>query len=257
MRVGHRKLLAVLVGLTLNIGLSGAAHAALEGRDLNGSAGSFEAYYDTELDITWLADANYAKTSGHDATGEMNWTDANAWAAGLSFTNGVQVFDNWRLPTLTPINGIGLVHVDTSNGSTDTGYNITGPGSAHAGSKASEMAHLFYNTLGNPSYETLTGANSGVCPGPSYCLKSVGPFSNMKLGIYWTNTASTKFEAQAFNFVTLDGYQGTDPKTNVYYAWAVSAGDIAAVPEAQTYALMLAGLALVGTVSRRRTQKQA
>ena len=57
------------------------AQAALQGRDLNSSAGSYEAYYDTELDITWLADANYAKTSGHDADGQMNWMNANAWAA--------------------------------------------------------------------------------------------------------------------------------------------------------------------------------
>jgi hypothetical protein len=28
----------------------GTAHAALEGRDLNGSIGSFEAYYDTDLE---------------------------------------------------------------------------------------------------------------------------------------------------------------------------------------------------------------
>lgn len=32
--------------------ISGMAHAALEGRDLNGSIDSFEAYYDTDLDIT-------------------------------------------------------------------------------------------------------------------------------------------------------------------------------------------------------------
>ena len=42
---------------------SGTAHAALQGRDLNGSPGSFEAYYDTDLDITWLADANLAASN--------------------------------------------------------------------------------------------------------------------------------------------------------------------------------------------------
>jgi len=257
MHVDHRKLLAVLVGLTLNIGLSGAAHAALQGRDLNGSAASFEAYYDTELNITWLADANYAKTSGYDATGEMNWTDANAWAAGLSFSNGVQVYDNWRLPTLTPINGVRFQYVGSSDGSTDEGYNISAPGSVFAGSKASEMAHLFYNTLGNPSYETLTGANSGACPGPNYCVQNTGPFSNMKSWIYWTGLEYGNNTSRAWNFIPIDGSQDRDPKTETYYAWAVSAGDIAAVPEAQTYALMLAGLALVGAVSRRRTQKDA
>lgn len=89
------------------------------------------------------------------------------------------------------------------------------------------------------------------------CLKNVGTLSTMQAWIYRTNTASGKDASRAFDFIPLDGYKGTDPKTDTCYAWAVSAGDIAAVPEAQTYALMLAGLALVGAVSRRRTRKGA
>ena len=52
--------------------IAGAAHATLMGRDLNGSAGIFEAYYDTDLDITWLAFVHNSP---------MTWTAANAWAA--------------------------------------------------------------------------------------------------------------------------------------------------------------------------------
>lgn len=39
-----------------------------------------------------------------------------------------------------------------------------------------------------------------------------------------------------------------------FHAWAVSSGDIgiSAVPEAQTYAPMLAGLGLIGWRARRR-----
>lgn len=37
--------------------------------------------YDDYLNITWLQNANYAKTSGYDADGQMNWTDATTWAA--------------------------------------------------------------------------------------------------------------------------------------------------------------------------------
>lgn len=57
--------------------VSFSANAALVSR-LGGLA-----YYDTEADLTWLADANYAMTSGYDADGLMNWANANAWAAGL------------------------------------------------------------------------------------------------------------------------------------------------------------------------------
>ena len=106
--------------------ISGTAHAVLQGRDLNGSAGSFEAYYDTDLNITWLANAN--------VNGTMTWAAANTWAANLSFTNGINVYDNWRLPTtLQPDASCG-----SQSGGVSSGGNCTG----------SEMRHLFYAELG-------------------------------------------------------------------------------------------------------------
>ena len=63
---------------------------------------------DTDLNITWLADANYAKTSGYaeawsnGADGQMNWDAARMWAANLSLVDAVNniTYDNWRLPTV-------------------------------------------------------------------------------------------------------------------------------------------------------------
>ena len=63
---------------SLLISASGAANAALVER-LGGLA-----YYDTDADLTWLADANYAFTSGYDADGRMTLADANAWVANLN-----------------------------------------------------------------------------------------------------------------------------------------------------------------------------
>jgi hypothetical protein len=51
--------------------------------------------YDSDLNITWLQDANYARTSGYDADGLMTWLAATTWAANLSYGG----FDDWRLPT--------------------------------------------------------------------------------------------------------------------------------------------------------------
>ena len=55
--------------------LSTTASAALVER-LGGLA-----YYDDVANLTWLADANYAMTSGYDVDGLMNWYDSMAWAA--------------------------------------------------------------------------------------------------------------------------------------------------------------------------------
>ena len=174
-----------LAGLVLAMGLTGSAHAALQGRDLNGSAGSFEAYYDTVLDITWLADANYAKTSGYDADGLMNWAAANTWAANLSFYNPLtnQTYADWRLPTVSPVNGSSLNYNFTNDGSTDYGFNISKPGTTFAGSTGSEMAYMYYNNLGNPALITPAGVFSGCYVSASNtCLDNVGLFSPTRTG---------------------------------------------------------------------------
>ena len=53
-------------------------------------------------------------------------------------------------------------------------------------------------------------------------------------------------------FLTDLGFQGYGGQSNEFYALAVRPGDVAAVPEAETYALMLAGLGLIGWRARRR-----
>ena len=56
-----------------------SAHAELQGRmETSPGSGVYEAYYDTELEITWTTNAHLSGQS---------WTfdDANSWAAGLMF----------------------------------------------------------------------------------------------------------------------------------------------------------------------------
>ena len=245
--------------------ISGAAHAALQGRDLNGSIESFEAYYDTVLDITWLADANYGAGSSYDDSNRMggiytgsatdgrtSWASANAWAANLSFTNGANVYDNWRLPTVEPVNGSTFNYNSSYNGSTDYGYNVSEQGTAFAGSTGSEMAHLFYDTLNNKGYCPVS-TNCSPAGQTGWGLTNKGPFSNLQANHYWSATEyappSTDF---AWSFAMGDGWQFAGYKGYGYSALAVSPGDVAAVPEAETYALMLAGLGLVGWRARRR-----
>jgi hypothetical protein len=231
---------------------SGSAHAVLQGRNMDGNPLTFEAYYDTVLNITWLADANYAKTSGFDADGAMSWIEANTWATNLSFANSLtnQTYADWHLPSVNPIGGISFNYSVSYNGSTDTGYNISEQGTAFAGSTDNEMAHLFYNTLDNKSYCPVS-TDCSPQPQAGWGLTNTGPFTNLQAGIYWsaTDTATTS-GAWHFNFKT--GDQIANPWYHDFYALAVSPGDIAAVPEAQTYALMLAGLGLIGWRVGRR-----
>lgn len=66
--------------------VAGTAQAALQDRDLDGDTVT-DAFYDTDLDITWLRNAN--------VNGLMNWPDAMSWADAFSLGS----HSDWRLPT--------------------------------------------------------------------------------------------------------------------------------------------------------------
>lgn len=206
----------------------GTWETTLQGRDLDASKAGFEAYYDTVLNITWLADAN-------SASGLLNWNAANSWAASLNI-NGVS---NWRLPDVKPVNGSSFQKVFSYAGTTDYAYNIT--------STQSELSHLFYVTLGNKGTYDTSGNNN-----PSFGLSNTGPFGNVQSYLYWSGMETAPSSEKAWDFSTTFGFQGFSLLNTEKFAWAVHPGDVASVPELSTYALMGLGLAAVLVARRRR-----
>ena len=95
----------------------GTWETTLQARDINRD-GVVDAYYDTALHITWLANWN--------ANGPMSWYDATAWASTLD----VFGISGWRLPSTS----------------------ATADGSVQPAASSSEMAHMFYTTWGNVGY---------------------------------------------------------------------------------------------------------
>jgi hypothetical protein len=83
-----RYLIGMVIGIVMCV-LMGSVNA-----DLIDRGGGL--IYDTDLNVTWLQDANYAKTSGYDTDGYMTWVDAMAWASSLEY----QGYSDWRLPTI-------------------------------------------------------------------------------------------------------------------------------------------------------------
>jgi hypothetical protein len=248
---------AALALAVLAMGVVPAAHAAgvpgqgtwqttLQGRDLDGNAATFEAYYDTALNITWLADANYAKTSNYsaaDRSGRLTWDEAKTWADTLV----VGAYSDWRLPTMVDTGSSGCNY--SLSGGTDCGYNVQTK-DASTGTVYSEMARLYYVTLGNKAY---FAPRTGAANQAGWGLRNSGPFSNVQSYFYWFGVESVRGADFAQYFYTGNGLQSYDFKVNEYSAWAVRPGDVAAVPEPQTYALVLAGLA-AAVVARKRRQ---
>jgi hypothetical protein len=204
-----------------------------------------QAYYDDVLDITWVADANLAQTSGYDADGLMTWSEAQGWIASLNTVGYLGVSD-WRLPTVTDTGTSGC---NFAFSGTDCGYNMD--------LATGEMAHLFYSTLGNSaSYNTSGAQQLCLFAGPNYCLTNTGPFSNLQPGPYWPGAEYEPLTGYAWVFHFEAGFQGGREKSDASSAWAVSPGDtLSAVPIPPAIWLFGSSLGLLGFARRNTLAK--
>lgn len=229
----------------LSVAFSTSAGAALEPR-LGGTM-----YYDTVLNITWMADPNAIAGTAYDDgvfsdDGKVSWVNALAWADSLDFGG----YDDWRLPTVRPLNGDHWVLTAplAYDGSKDRGYNIAAPGSAYPNSPASELAYMFHVNLGNKGYYDLAGN-----PQSGWGLTNRGPFSTLEAQIYWTGVVYP-LPDRAFRFGFDYGVQLGDITTqssNIFHAWAVRDGDVTAVPEPGSLGLVAVAVASLAWVRRR------
>ena len=208
-----------IIGAVLLAAACGAANAQLQARDINGDGGA-DAYYDPWQDITWLADAHYALTSGYvfppnylgyqTEPGTNDLPSYNTWAAQLD----VFGVTGWRLP---------LAYTEPCDA-----------GCPNLVRLETEITRLFGNV----------GSDS--------------PFINTG-GLFWTSNSYTTPGGWIWYQLSEWGGSGrvtSEPMVPTGWGWAVHDGDIGGaispVPEPSTYALMLAGLAAVGLSRRKR-----
>lgn len=207
----------------------GTWETTLQSRDID-SDGVTDAFYDTSLNITWLANAN--------ANGLMNWAESVDWATSLV----VGSFNDWRLPGTTDVGNDGCSY-KSGGGGLDCGF--------IPNANSSEMAFLYYVTLGN-----LGSPNDQGSPNDGFWgLANTGNFVDMRQNVYWSGTQADSTSSWAFS--NYFGYQAPYEISYRGRAFAVRDGDVAisAVPEPSTYAMMLIGFAALTVVSRRKSAR--
>ncbi|WKZ11949.1 MAG: DUF1566 domain-containing protein [Gammaproteobacteria bacterium] len=247
------------IALVLGAFSISSTHAALLGRlPLTPGGVDYQAYYDTVLDVTWLANANLAAITAFDVVGinpngTMTWYTAQEWVAALSAASYLGAGD-WRLPVVGPANGSGFNYSVSYNGSTDRFYNVSEQGTLYAGSTGSEMAHMFYNTLNNKGYcDPILSTALSCSVQPGWGLSSTAPFSNLQgRGSYWSGTTYAPVPSDAWDFDFVHGGQDGAGKGELAYVWAVRDGDIAPVPIPAAAWLFAGGLGVLGLVRRRQ-----
>ena len=220
MRKGKRQMKYwKFVSATIILVLSASANATLIER-LGGLA-----YYDDQLNITWLADANNSMTSGYDDVGLMTWEESMTWAQQLSI-GGVT---DWRLASMN-VNNDNIISdcSISSNSQSDCADN--------------EYGHLYYYGGGSTH-------GSGITP------ENENPFSNIQSNLYWSSTDRVDVDTSAWIFRFLAGDQRSFNISADLASWAVHDGDIGMSVVPVPAAVWLFGSGLIVLVGFTRAKK--
>ena len=174
--------------------------------------------------------------------GTATWSNVNGWVNNLEI-NGIS---GWRLPTALDTGPVGK---DYSHSGTDTGYNVQTTDNTTI---YSEMASLYYDTLGNIAAIDVNG-NTPVGFDGTY---NSGPFTDFgNIASYWVASATDPTSVDSAWVFAVNGSSGAqvDPYNyGSFAAMVVHDGDINAVPVPAAAWLFGSALVWLAGIKRKK-----
>ncbi len=229
-RIGICALYSGLIVLSVTVTASAALVSRMGGK----------AVYDTDRNITWLADANLPATQNFgvagtfNGVGTMGFGPATSWMVAFDFDPAANSFNlgfhDWRFPDFSLIDPGCSRHSDFPLPGIDFGFDCTG----------SEPGHLYYTEFGAQRPASVLTSGDPL---------QLAKFSNIQAGGYWSNVGVGLQFVWSFNFG--NGEQlAVNPNAFAFSVWPVRDGDVA-VPLPAGIWLFCSALGLLGWVTHR------
>jgi hypothetical protein len=203
-------------------------------------AGNVGLVYSSVSNVTWTQDANLFKTM-YDADNSLISQIASVTPSYNDPLWGVQTIDvgDFSISSgrMTWWGGLAFTHyLNSINYGGSSQWRLPSAGAnPQSGFNVGELGQLFYSELGG------TRDNS---------IPNTPTFNNEQSFWYWLAEGYAPFPHVAWLFDTGIGAQAISVKSEQYFAWAVSPGQVAAVPVPG--AVWLMGSALIGLLASKR-----
>ena len=192
--------------------------------------------YDSGINATWTQDANLLGTleAGNSSLIATIVSD-EATAIYTAYGHGLSASDFGAGGTANWFGAEAYVdYLNTIDYGNSNQWALPTSNAVAGYNNGSALGELFYTELGGK-------ANSSM---PS------GPFSNVQAIEYWTGTEYASSPNSAWYFYNGTGYQYHYYQNLQFYAWAVSPGQVSAVPEPG--AIWLVGIGMLGLLGLKR-----
>jgi hypothetical protein len=229
----------------------------------NYTSGGSEVVYSSAGGISWTKDANLlgsmfnsqgfstvvnsivAAYSGSYSLSSADFQNNGTatWYGAVAFVNYLNHVSyagstQWRLPAIVDTGAPGC---SFPLNNIDCGYNVD--------TSTGEMATLYYDELGAKAVKDVNGNYQFDIAG----IPDTAYFDNEVRDIYWTSQQSVANPNSAWIFATDDGVQMDGyGKSSHTYVWAVTSALAVPVPEADSVAMLMAGLGLLVLMARRK-----